>query len=172
LGGESNISPWHVVAGGDVDADGFGELILKDGDSGVYSIAFMDGAEIIASEFLFGGEELDVSPWRVVTGGDLDGDGNADLVFKYGKENIYAVGFMSGSFMINSAYFMGAETDISPWKLVASSDLDGDGFSELIFKFGNDDVYDAAFMDAENVLFSDYLFGGTNLAPWEVVGGK
>ncbi|MFH0908762.1 MAG: VCBS repeat-containing protein [bacterium] len=171
-GGESNIAPWHVVAGGDFDADGFGELVLQDDDSGIYAIAFMDGADIFISEFLFGGEALDVSPWRVAAGGDLDGDGNADLVFKYGKADIYAIGFMDGSFMVNSAYFMDAETDISPWKLVASSDLDGDGFSELIFKFGNGDLYDVTFMDAQNILLSDYLFGGTDLASWEVVGGK
>ena len=170
--GESDLGSWSVVAGGDFDGDGFGELVLKEGDSGVYVIAFMDGADIIASEFLFGGEALDVSPWRVSAGGDLDGDGNADLVFKYGKANIYAIGFMEGSFMVNSAYFLGEETDVSPWKLVAASDLDGDGFCELIFRFGDDDLYDAAFMDAENILLSGYLFGGEGVAPWEVVGGK
>ena len=131
-----------------------------------------DGAEILSTEFLFGGEPLDISPWRVAAGGDMDGDGNADLIFKFGEDNMYAIGFMDGAFMVNSAFFMDAETDISPWKLVASSDLDGDGYSELIFKFGDQDLYDVTFMDAQNILFSDYLLGGTNLAPWEVVGGK
>jgi len=170
--GESDLGPWNVVAGGDLDGDGFGELVLKEDGSGVYVIAFMDGADILTSEFLFGGEALDVTPWRVAAGGDLDGDGNADLIFRYGDESVYAIGFMDGAFMVNSAYFLGEETDVKPWKLVAASDLDGDGFSELIFKHGNDDLYDAAFMDAQNILLSGYLFGATNIAPWEVVGGK
>jgi hypothetical protein len=173
FGGETDVSPWHVVAGGDLDADGFGDLVYQQGDSGVYAIGYFDGEVAIASEFLFGGTEpLDVSPWRCVAGGDLDGDGNSDLVFKYGKKNIYAIGFMDGATFLDSAYFMGSEIDISPWKLVATSDLDGDGFTELIFKFGGEDLYDAAFMDAENVLLSDFLFDSAPIGPDEVVGGR
>ena len=173
LDGETDLDPWHIVAGGDCDGDGFGELILQDGDSGVYAVAFMNGAEMLGSEFLFG-EETDVAPWQIEGAGDLDGDGRAEIVARYGGDHVYAVGFLAedGFTVETSTYLLGAQTDIDPWHLVAVSDLFGDGICDLIFQQDDAEIFAVATMNGVYVTGGDTLGTDAESEPSVVIGPK
>jgi hypothetical protein len=150
-----------------------GEILFQKENSGIYAIAFMNGS-VITNSAWFLGEESDISPWRLRAIGDLDGDGRHEVIGEKDENSVFAVGFMStnGFDLAASAFLLGAETVVSPWYLVAASDTAGDGTADLIFKHGDDSLYDRAEMYSYSVTNSTSLFNNTNIAPQVIEGPR
>lgn len=169
---EVDLSPWFVVAGGDFDGDGFGDLLFQRGDSGIYAVVLQRNNMWTGAQYLTG-KMLDISPWRVVAAADVDGNGRADLVLREGNTGIYGVAHVNAWNLESAWYLTGARVDASPWTFCAATDLDGDGFDELIFRDGSLDRYAAAFMDNYYIWSSTILFtDGLDLSAWNVIGPK
>lgn len=167
--GTTNAKPWRIVAGGDLNGDGRGELILQKSKSGVYEVGFCNGATITNRVFLFG-IKTDISPWRVAAAGDLDGDSRDDLILRRGGELVYAVYFMAsnGYEVSTGAYLLGAPTSVDPWKLVATSDMSGQGRSDLLFRYGSQRIYDRAEMTGVFVTDSQKFPATHRLKRWVI----
>ena len=168
----ADLDPWYAVAGGDLDGDGYGDLVFQRGDSGVYAVVLQRSNTWLAVQYLTGSRR-DLDPWRVVGAGDTDADGLWDLVVQRAGESIYGLVFVQGWSVREAWYLTGARTNLSPWAFRAASDLDGDGFDELVFQEGATNQYEAAFVDGYSILLSSPLFTGSGgLSGWTIVGPK
>lgn len=168
----ADLSPWFVVAGGDLDGDGFGDLVMQRGDSGVYAVVLQRSNVWTAVQYLTG-RELNIDPWRVVAAADTDGDARADLVLREGNSGVYGIVRVDGWKLVDAFHLTGARKDVRPWTFRAATDLDGDGFDELVFQNGSASRYAAAFMDGFTILKSPLLFtNGLDVSTWRVVGPR
>lgn len=164
------ISPWRVVAGGDTDGDGFGDLTIQYGHDHIFAVVSMQGTNVAAMDYLFDG--ADISPWNVIGGGDLDGDGKSDLVIQADNQSIYGALYLSGTNILGAEYVVvDTMTNLSPWQVSAVSDLDGDGKSDLTFTSTHDGAKFALFMNGGQAVGGDYLGGSTTNQPAGTIVG-
>ncbi|MEO6785738.1 MAG: VCBS repeat-containing protein, partial [Chthoniobacteraceae bacterium] len=98
--------------------------------------------------------------WKIVGVADLNGDGNADLVFENSAGQI-SVWFLdqAGGFMSWGTIYAGALGD---WKVTSVADMNGDGNADLVFQnsIGQIAVW---YLDGSGTAV-DFL-GGTGIKP-------
>lgn len=123
-----------VAAAGDLDGDGAGDIVARQADSGDAVVLRGDTAtsRLREARTLEGFGALD----QLAGAGDLDGDGNADLVGRNGKG---ALRLFSGR---GNGAFAAPRTIVSSWSehdlTAGAGDLDGDGRPDLVARSGSD----------------------------------
>lgn len=159
-----STAPWHAVAGGDFNGDGIGDLIFQYAETGIYSASLMDGTNVLTADYLWNAE--DISPWRVAGGADMDGDGRADLILRDGTNCAYAISYLDNFIQREAAHItLGGNTDLSPWRLNAVSDVDGNGTAELILTGARNEKF-VLYLNGPSALGGDYIGGSeTNHLP-------
>lgn len=150
---------------GDLDADGVGDILVRDSATGGITMLTMNGLDVLAETPLFDGEN--VGPWKIAAVTDLNSDGYEDVVFE--SEGVHTVTFMTAAGPTTGVYLFGEAESIAPWKVVAGGDMNADGNGDLILQYDNSGAYAVAYMDGTNVLDAEYLFDGADIAPWHVV---
>jgi len=85
---------WQPVAAGDVDADGWIDVIWRHATSGDVAVWLLQGASLRASEAFLPGRVPDPD-WRIVAAVDLDGSGTADLLWRHATTGDLAVWYLS-----------------------------------------------------------------------------
>lgn len=116
-GAPLDISPFRFVAAGDTDGDGRADLVVREGNSGVYGIVKVNGWGIQSAWYLTGAR-VDISPWTFRAATDLDGDGVDELVFQNGAADAYAAAFMDGYTIERSANLFTNGLDVSAWNVI------------------------------------------------------
>jgi hypothetical protein len=120
------------VAAGDLDGDGRGEIVTGAGPgAGPHVKAFRysgGGVAVLASFFAYdpgfvGGAQVAV--------GDLDGDGNGEIITGAGP-HVKAFRYSDGGVTTEAASFFAYAPDLPGAMSMAAADLDGDGDDELI----------------------------------------
>jgi len=182
-----------VAAAGDVNGDGFGDIIIgapfSNGNAGASYVVFgkADGfgsslqlSDLNGSDgFRLAGAGSEQSGSAVAAAGDINGDGYADLIIGaprgnsgvsntyvvFGKAGGYAASLdLSGLSGIDGYRLMGASADDAGRAVAGAGDFNGDGVVDLIIGAGN--ALNGA--GASYVAFSSALRGaqyrGTSLA--------
>ena len=154
----------------DLNGDGTTDLVFQNGAGQLYGWN-MDGAGAMTSGgFVYGGG---LGDWRLRAVADINNDGFADLIFQNNAGQIYVwyldgsgnpVNFTTrGGLAAGSQYLYGG--GLGDWKIVACTDLNGDGFADLIFQNNAGQIY-VWFLDGSEdaINFST----GTGLKPgWQ-----
>lgn len=160
-----DLRPWHIAATADLNGDNKPELIARNG--GAHLVGVLSNGTLTATVDLFM-TPADLTPWGVVAAGDFDGDGYSDLLFRKGNTGIYAVVLQQNNIWTAVNYLGGAPMDISPFRLIAAADTDGDGKSDLIVREGNTGIYGIVKMNGWAIQSAMYLTGARiDIRPWD-----
>jgi hypothetical protein len=129
------------VATGDVDGDGFADVITGVGDTGAPHVQVFDGGELAAGRVRVLASFFPYNPgFRggvLVAAGDFDGDGRADVVTGTGVGGGPHVEVFDGAELVAGrttllASFFAYDPGFRGGVFVAAGDLDGDGRADLI----------------------------------------
>ena len=150
------LGDWRLVACADINNDGFTDLIFQNNIGQIYvwfldgtghAVNFSTGSGLVAgSRYLYA---AGLGDWRVVACGDINTDGNADLIFQNTVGQIYvwlldgtgsAVDFVgSVGLKPGTGYLYGG--GITDWRIVALADINNDGVPDLFFQNSLGQIY-------------------------------
>jgi len=133
--GAGNVRGEVNVASGDVDGDGFDEIICGHGDGGNSQVRVfeLNGTQIFSKKVFWGGNP---SGEVHLASGDVDGDGVDEIIcgHGYGGNSQVKVFELDGTLIFNQNVFGSGNSNGEVH--LASGDVDGDGVDEIICGHG------------------------------------
>jgi len=106
------------------------------------------------------------SNWTVGALGDLNGDGNTDIIWRDGTAGLTDVWFMNGATLLSSASIF--PTLGSDWVLAGTGDFNKDGQVDLLWRNPAAARTDVWFMNSTTLLSSTTIELGSTGADWVV----
>lgn len=127
---------WEIRATGDMNGDGYPDLIWQNSATGQMAVWFMLGATRIGTNYLYTAEgtntiESDMN-WKIVGAGDMDRDGQTDLLWRHRVSGAIRLWHMQGILQWDSVPF-GTVSD-SAWEIAGLADLNTDGLLDLVWR--------------------------------------
>jgi hypothetical protein len=90
---------WQVAGVGDMNADGHPDLIWQHQTTGLISTWYMSGTRMLGSALFTPGQVADTN-WKIRSVGDLNGDGQTDLIWQHQRSGLISTWLMNGAQMI------------------------------------------------------------------------
>lgn len=160
-------SKWRVAGSGDWNGDGAEDLLFQHED-GTLAVWLMKGTQLETLKLLEPSNPGD-SRWRVVGTGDMNGDGQRDIVFQH-EDGALAVWFMKGTKIQNAQYLEPANPGDNQWRVAAVGDIDGDHKEDLLFQH-RDGTLGVWLMDGTKLLSASLLNPDSpGSGSWRLVG--
>src|SRR5262245_19260400 len=119
------------VAVGDVNGDGFADVVTGAGESGSPHVKVFSGADLSELYSFFPYSPVFTGGVRVAAG-DIDGDGLADIITAPGPGAAPLIKAFSGSGLVTLASFFAYTPQFTDGVFVAAGDVDGDGAADII----------------------------------------
>jgi hypothetical protein len=131
-------SAWKAVALGDFDADGKLDLLFQNTD-GTLGVWYLNGLTLKSVAMVRPNNPGDAG-WKAVGVGEFNGDGKTDIVFQH-TDGSLGVWYMNGVSLILPALLTPSNPGDAAWRVVGTTDLNGDGKTDLLFQHsGNQDL--------------------------------
>ena len=149
-------SGWSVASAGDMNGDGFADLIVGARGAGVSYVVFGTWREFPATVELSSldgdnGFKIDGNGWEVASAGDVNGDGLVDLIVSFPYAGQTGTAYGASYVVFGKASGFGATFDLSSldgangfqidgeaaqdlcgWSVASAGDINNDGFADLI----------------------------------------
>ena len=127
---------WKIVAVGDITGDGKPDLIWQNSINGNVVYWQMSGTQFVTSGLLAYGSQVGTE-WKIVAVADVTGDGQNDLIWQNSINGNVVYWQMNGTQFVTSGFLaFGAQVG-TEWKIVATTDVTGDGKPDLIWQNKN-----------------------------------
>jgi hypothetical protein len=162
---------WHAVAVADFNKDGNPDILFQN-TNGDLAVWFMVGLNVNSVVPLKPGNPGDLG-WKAVAVGDLNGDGNVDVVFQHTDGSLGVWYLINGT----TALLIGpldppttaTSTGDASWRVVGSSDLNGDGKPDLLLQ--NRTTGDVAvwYMNGPKLILGKLLTPSNPGGTWQIV---
>ena len=174
--------PWTIVGAADFNGNGMADILWHNSDSQETQIWFMDNNRLAARGTVLGEDgnaALVGPPWRIVGGGDFNGNGMGDILWHNSDSQETQIWFMDGNRIAaretvlgedGSAVFIGP-----PWSIVAVGDFDLDGNADILWHHADTNETQAWFMKGSRLASRGTVLGEDGGAlfvgsPWNIVG--
>jgi len=181
------------IAAGDINGDGFADLVVAAGFTGGPRVAIYDGKTVLSGSPVrlvgdFYAFEPNLNNGSYVAVGDFDGDGFADVAFGAGPGGGPRVRVASGKTLVQQggpaalaaplANFFAGDANTSGGVRVTAADVDGDGRMDLVAAAGQNTQSQVYVYGGKSVVGGNnptqiaggYVFGGAALADGVYVG--
>jgi hypothetical protein len=132
--------PWKIVAVGDFDANGSDDYVIHEPTTGAVQVRLMNKMAALSTANLLdigGSPVILAAPWEIAGAGDIDRDGNVDLVLRnYTTSGVDALKVrfwrMAGTQIYQIADFGGTPPAID-WRLEGVADINMDGWYDFVW---------------------------------------
>ncbi|MBL9147130.1 MAG: VCBS repeat-containing protein [Phycisphaerae bacterium] len=150
------------AASGDFNGDGNVDLAFRTTENGAVFLWLLDGTAF-SGGFVTNANPI-ASNWQVQATGDLDGDGNDDIVWRNTQDG-QVNGWLMDGLVRKAGGSIGAIA--LDWTLETSADLDGNGKGDLVWRNGTTTQVNGWMMDGLTKLSGGAI--GTTGSGWTVV---
>jgi probable HAF family extracellular repeat protein len=158
---------WSVVAQADYNGDGNQDLVYRHASDGLTEIQLLKGASGIGGGVITN-NPFDAS-WNIVAAGDFNGDGKSDLAWRRPSDGLVEEQFLNGNNAIGGGIIQGNPFDAS-WNIVASSDFNSDGKSDLVWQRPSDGLVEIEFLNGLHVAGGGIILSNPFGQGWSVAG--
>jgi hypothetical protein len=162
---------WRIATTGDLNRDGYPDLIWRHRVNGTIAVWLMNGLTRIEGKLLTPDTVSDIN-WEIVGTGDFDMDGWVDLVWRHKTDGYISVWYMTGSVMRAGRSLSPDRVADVGWRIRAVSDVNGDYRPDLIWEHTNGQISSWIMNGlslAQGVLFAPAVVSDPN---WLIVGAR
>jgi hypothetical protein len=161
---------WQLVGTGDFNRDGYTDLLFQNSSTGDLYEWNLSGGTMVSGGFITPSNPG--TGWKVVAVGDLNGDGQPDILFQHNTSGNLYVFFMHGTTMFAGGFVNPANPGTG-WVVSALTDMDGDGQKDIVFQNSNTGQIAYWSMDGATMIYTGFPRpsnpGG---AVWKLVGPR
>jgi hypothetical protein len=154
----------------DFNRDGNSDLLWHNAESGLLSIWFLNGSQVIKEQFL-SWKAPESSGWKVVGTGDFNGDGRCDVLLHNGATGVVSIWYLDGANGLGYAALDWTSASSSGWKVVGTGDFNGDRRPDVLWYHPASGQLSVWFVNTAKVTGSKLLSWTTpESSGWKVVG--
>lgn len=124
---------WRVAGTNDFNGDGQADVVWRHEVSGKVVVWLMNGVERISGSFTSPTGVTDTS-WKLRATGDVDGDGQADLLWQQRQSGRLVTWLMNGLSRREGRFLTPEGPDSAQWQAVGLADVTGDGRTDLLLQ--------------------------------------
>lgn len=166
---------WNVVGAADMNHDGRPDLIFQNSLTNDIYVWYMQGTTLIAGAYI--NPRNPGTGWKIAAVGDLNGDGNPDIVFQKklfvpadSPGNVY-VWYMQNDIQIGGGFLAPANPGAA-WNVAGLVDFLGQGRPQIVFQNAGTGELAYWVMDGLNLVRFDVTKPNSPGASWKLVGSK
>jgi hypothetical protein len=159
---------WRIAAVGDLNRDGYPDLIWQHRTLNQVSVWTMIGTTMREGHLLTPHTVHDAN-WKIFGAADMDADGNTDLWWRHQVTGALSGWRMNGSVMVGGFATTPAAVADLQWQVVAVTDFNGDNRADFVWQH-TDGQLSTWIMNGTVMTHGKPLIPGVAPAAWRIVG--
>ncbi len=163
---------WQIVGTGHFDGDGLPDLLWRNSASGRNTVWLMSGVTRLLGTFTT--PDTQAPSWRVGGVADFDGDQDSDILWQDDVTGDLEVWFMAGTVRVDVAAISPQlpPSKVGSWLVQAASDLNNDGWPDLIWRNTNSGRITVWHMNGVNRIDGAFTNPSLQSLDWKIVGPR